>query len=66
MAGKMVDLKDKLVSQKLKLKALRFKKREVNPATIFTANFSALITKKKKSLDHLKCFSNGKDLPFRF
>ena len=48
IAGKVVDLKNKLVSQKLKLKALQSKKREVTPAIIFITDSNALIIKKKK------------------
>ena len=66
MAGKVVDLKDKLASQKLELEALQSIRREVTPATILTAGSSAPVIKKKKSLDHPKRLSNGKDPSFEF
>ena len=49
MAGKVVDLKDELISQKLELEALQSTRREATPATILTAGFSAPITRKKKT-----------------
>ena len=62
----MVDLKNELVSQKLELEALRSTRREATPATILTAGSSAPIARKKKSLDHLKRLSDGRDPSFEF
>ena len=42
------------------------KKREESPTTVFTAELGAPVTKKKKSLDHLKRLSNSKDVSFKF
>ena len=66
MAGKVIDLKDKLASQQLELEALRSKRREATPATTLTAESSVPVIKKKKNLDHPKRLSDGKDLSFEF
>ena len=48
------------------MEAMRSKTREDAPASILTADSSTTITKKKKSLDHPKRLSDGKDPSFEF
>ena len=66
MAGKVVDLKVELADLKRELEALRSQKMEGTPATVITADSGATITRKKKSLDHPKRLSDGKDPSFEF
>ena len=65
MADKVVDLKNKIINQKLEIKAI-WNKREETPTTIFTAKPSAPVTKKKKSLDYPKRLSDSKNSSFKF
>ena len=66
LAGRIVDLKDDMAAQGLEMEALRRKRREDTPATGLTAGSSTTITRKKKSLEHPKRLSDGKDPSFEF
>ena len=48
LAKKVVNLKNKLITQKVKIKVLRSRRRENTPATEITAGSNTLVTKKKK------------------
>ena len=45
---KVVNLRDKVVTQKAEIKVLRSRRRENTPATRITAGSNTLITRKKK------------------
>ena len=49
LAKKVVNLKDKVVTQKAEIKVLRSKRKENTPATGITAGLNTLVTRKKKS-----------------
>ena len=49
LAEKVVDLKDDVITQKAKIKALKSRRKEDTLATGITAGLSTVITKKKKS-----------------
>ena len=66
LTEKMVDLRDEVITQKAKIKALRNKRKENTPATGIMADLNTVITKKKKSLDHLKRLNNGKNPSYEF
>ena len=63
---KVINLKDEVITQKVKIKVLKSKHKENTPATGITAGSNTLITKKKKNLDHLKRLSNNKDPSYEF
>ena len=66
LVEKVVNLRDKVVTQKAEIKVLRSRRKENTPATGIMAGSNILITRKKKSLDHPKRLSNGKDPFYEF
>ena len=66
LVKKVVNLRDKVVTQKAKIKVLRSKRKENTPATGITAGLNTLITRKKKNLEYLKRLSDGKDPFYKF
>ena len=49
LVKKVVNLRDKIITQKAKIKVLRSKRKENTPATGITAGSNTLVTRKKKS-----------------
>ena len=49
LAEKVINLRDKVVTQKAKIKVLKNRRRENTPATGITAGLNTLITRKKKT-----------------
>ena len=66
LVKKVVNLRDKVVTQKVEIKVLRSRRRENTLATGITAGLNTLIIRKKKSLDHLKRLSDSKDPFYKF
>ena len=62
----MINLKDKIITQKAKIKVSKNRRKENTPATGITAGSNTLITKKKKNLEYSKRLSNGKDPSYEF
>ena len=48
LAEKVVNLKDKITTQKAEIKVLRSRRKENTPATGITAGLNTLVTQKKK------------------
>ena len=66
LAEKVINLRDEVITQKAKIKALKSRRREDTLATVITAGLSTVIIKKKKSLDHPKRLNDGKDPSYEF
>ena len=66
LVKKVVNLRDKVVIQKVEIKVLRNRRREDTLATGITTGLNTLVTRKKKSLDYPKCLSDGKDPFYKF
>ena len=66
LTEKVVNLKDKVITQKAEIKASRNKRKENTPATGITAGLSTVIIKKKKSLDHPKRLNDNKNPFYKF
>ena len=66
LAEKVIDLRDDIITQKAKIKALRNKRRENTLAMAITAGLNTVIIKKKKSLDHPKRLNDGKNPSYKF
>ena len=66
MAEKVINLKDKIITQRAKIEILRSKRKENTPATGITAGSNTLVARKKKSLEYLKRLSDGKDPFYKF
>ena len=66
MVEKVINLRDEMVTQKVKIKVLRSRRKEDTPATGITAGSNTLVTRKKKSLEYPKYLSDGKDLFYKF
>ena len=60
LVKKMINLRNKVITQKAEIKVLKSKRKEDTPATGITAGLNTLIIRKKKSLDHPKRLSGGK------
>ena len=63
---RVVDLRDKVVTQKAEIEASRSRRRENYPATGITAGLNTVINKKKKNLDYLTRLNNSKNLFYEF
>ena len=63
---KVINLRDKVITQKAKIKVSKSRRRENTPATEITTGSNTLVTKKKKNLDHPKRLSNGKNPSYEF
>ena len=48
LVEKVVDLRDKVITQKAKIKVLRSRRKENTPATGITAGLNTLVARKKK------------------
>ena len=48
------------------MEVLKSRHKENTPATGIITGLNTLVTRKKKSLEYLKCLSNGKDLFYEF
>ena len=66
LVKKVVNLRDEVITQKAEIKALKSRRRENTPATGITAGLNTLVIRKKKSLDHPKRLSDGKDPFYEF
>ena len=66
LVEKVVNLKNEIITQKVKIEVLRSKRKENTPATGITAGLNTLVTRKKKSLEYLKRLSNNKDPSYEF
>ena len=66
MVKKVVNLRDKMVTQKAKIKVLKSKRKENTPATGITAGSNTLVARKKKSLEYPKRLNNSKDPFYKF
>ena len=66
LVKKVVNLRDEIITQKAKIKVLRSRRKENTPATGITAGSNTLVTRKKKSLEHPKRLSDGKDPFYKF
>ena len=63
---KVINLKNEMVTQKVKIKILRNRRKENTPATGITAGSNILVARKKKNLEYLKRLSNNKDPSYKF
>ena len=66
MVKKVINLRDKVVTQKAEIKVLRSRRKENTPATGITAGSNTLVARKKKSLEYPKRLSDGKDPSYKF
>ena len=66
MVKKVINLRDEMVTQKAKIKVLRSRYKENTPAIGITAGSNTLAARKKKSLEHPKRLSDGKDPSYKF
>ena len=62
----MINLRDDIITQKAKIKALKNRQRENTPDTGITAGLNTIIIKKKKNLDYLKRLNDGKNPSYKF